>query len=1119
MDKQLLNALDNLSEALVMISEALENKGSSNTATTNALQSGDFSTQINEINIAVKSIKSDTEAILKNQETILEMSKKKSEPTNVIEESGDKKSTSKLKDGIGTILLIAVAVLAIGLAFKIVGDVDFLSVIGLSLAMLVMATAFEKIAQLDLPKDKLVDTGFVLVIIAAALTISSWVLSLIKPIDPMKLLTGILIAGMFTVISFGLTKIINAIGGENLAKLGKSILLLPILLPAIALGIAMSSWVLSLVTTISPMQGLTAILIAGMFTVISYGLAKLLNALSGLDPADIIAATFFLPILLPVIAFAIAASSWVLSLVTPIEPMKLLTAILIAAVFTVISYGLAKILNAVKGIDPATMLAAAVFIPIIFPILALSIAASSWVLDKTTVIKPEQFITAIGISILFIAFAFALKLILPSVKNLDMGSVFKIPIIFTLLTLAIAASAFILYSAQEYLNGISFESMFKILVFSVCLAVSIAVLALSIWLVNKLGGVEDYIMGGLSILVIAATIALSSLIISEGEYGNYPDWKWALGAGLSLLIFGIAALALGILILSTSGLGLLAIAAGAAAILIVAETIVLTSKILSKGQFGNYPDWRWALGTGMSMAAFGVAMLGLGVITAIPGGTTLLENGSQAVLLIAQTIVDSAEVLANGNFTGGPTVEWAGGVAIALGAFAPIYAMLVADGIMKIFGGGGVGPDDFATAIRTVSRGIVDAAIYFSDPKDKDGKSVKAVFKGGPSKEWSEGVGLAISAFAPVYSALAGGGFFSNKVTPDDMKSGIETITDGIIVAAGKFADSKAVFDISLVPSATWGKNVGSALMAFTPVFEALNNSSMFTSGDTVIETIFKGITWTAQAIINVAHKFSKVKSAVWSSAPKKDWVNSVKSTISTFIGISDSLKDVSWIEMNSIDRVASRIVNTANILHSGKKFFSMKMDPNYVESLSSNILGFSTLAKKLTEINQGQGTIDTLFGQDPVSKTANSMVKLAGAYDKLANSLKKFGSALTSIDGKKVDLIRRLTGNLAVMAAMNENAFSNMMETLENKASVFSKLLDADLSSKKGATTVGGKKKPEAGAKKEEIKNKYGNTSQQLDLVIDLLNNINHNTSSLDDFLAKQGFKADAVVDLTMKK
>jgi len=75
MDKQLLDALNNLSESLEMIAQALDKKGTSNTTTTNALQSGDFSKQLTEINVSLKSIKSDTTKILEKQNTILEMQK------------------------------------------------------------------------------------------------------------------------------------------------------------------------------------------------------------------------------------------------------------------------------------------------------------------------------------------------------------------------------------------------------------------------------------------------------------------------------------------------------------------------------------------------------------------------------------------------------------------------------------------------------------------------------------------------------------------------------------------------------------------------------------------------------------------------------------------------------------------------------------------------------------------------------------------------------------------------------------------------------------------------------------------------------------------------------------
>jgi hypothetical protein len=46
-------------------------------------------------------------------------------------------------------------------------------------------------------------------------------------------------------------------------------LVLPIMLPAISIAIALSSWALGYVTPISLGQAITSILIAGMFTVIS----------------------------------------------------------------------------------------------------------------------------------------------------------------------------------------------------------------------------------------------------------------------------------------------------------------------------------------------------------------------------------------------------------------------------------------------------------------------------------------------------------------------------------------------------------------------------------------------------------------------------------------------------------------------------------------------------------------------------------------------------------------------------------------------------------------------------------------------------------------------------------
>ena len=68
MDKQLLQKLGNLADSLDAIAQALDkSKSKAQTATGSALQSGDFSKQIQEISVGIKSIKDDTKKILDNQ--------------------------------------------------------------------------------------------------------------------------------------------------------------------------------------------------------------------------------------------------------------------------------------------------------------------------------------------------------------------------------------------------------------------------------------------------------------------------------------------------------------------------------------------------------------------------------------------------------------------------------------------------------------------------------------------------------------------------------------------------------------------------------------------------------------------------------------------------------------------------------------------------------------------------------------------------------------------------------------------------------------------------------------------------------------------------------------------
>ena len=1028
MDKQLLDALNNLSESLEMIAQALDKKGTSNTTTTNSLQSGDFSKQLAEISVSLKSIKSDTTKILAQQNTILSMQKKKEndKKTGLFEESGeDPKKEGQIKKGVTTILLIAVAVLAIGLAFKLVGNIDFLSVVGLSLAVVLMAIAFEKIAKLNLSTKEAFNSSLVIVMMAIAITMASWIMVFIEPIGFTQLLTAVLIAAMFAVISFNLHKI--ALGVALFQSLNISTFELVKVLVGIAIAITASSFILSFIKPMSFGQAITGILIAAMFAIIAFNMDKIAIGVVEFKKTGVKATDLLL--VLVGIATAITVSSWILSYVQPIGFWQFLTTLGIALVFALMSYFMKDL--------------------------------------------------AIGITIIE--------------KYLGPGKVYLIPLVLVALATAIALSSAILKNTVD----LSFMLILKILLLGATLAVVTLLMTPAVMLMGKIP-IADLVLGVVGVILIAGAIAISSHILALGNYDKYPNWKWALGVGLSLIAFGGAALVLGAIIIQTSGLGLAALAIGALAVMLVAGTIVATSHILGLGKYDKFPSYEWSFSVGLSMTAFGIAMGGLGtfILGTLGLGMIALKAGGEAVLLIAKTIVDTSFILRKGNYTGGPTKVWAEGIALALGAFSPVYAMLAANKIVSLFGGG-VGPEDFAKAIRTVSRGIVDAATYFA--------GVKVAFKNGPTKEWAEGVGTAISAFSPVYAALMDTGFFGSNVSAEDMKSAIVTISDGIIAAAGKFGANITKFDLTKVPSKEWGENVGASLQAFALIFEFMKGSGFWKSNKSAVNDMVYGIGAISIAIVGVAQLFTMVDKSVWNSYPTQKWIDGVNSSITGFIDISKIMTDAKLNQVVKTNIIALSMLGVAKTLASGSKYFSKTIDPNYMSNVSKNVLDYVNLANSITGMGILSG-VKSLFGMDPISQAAHGMIKIAGAYDKLATALKKFGGALQSIDGTKVNLIRRLTGNLAVLAALNQNAFEDMMQTLEDKASVFSKLLDVD-GEKDRRPSVGDKKEGAVAAKTAtKPRSKYGDTHQQLDVIIGLLSNINQSTSGIDEYIEAKG-------------
>jgi hypothetical protein len=1134
MDKQLLQALDNLSVALEKISETL-NKKDSKSSTGKAMESGNFGGQLKEISNGVKKLLADNQKILKNQNTIMGMSKKSEsdKKTGALEDvGGDKKKESSIKKGVGTILLIAVAVLAIGLAFKLVGSVDFLSVIGLALAITIISIAFEKIAKLGIPLKDALNTSYVLVIMAGAITVASWILAisvtvgigklissmliagvlvvlsyalkkiitslkgvnlsnvlstakhlpliffsllgtiaigswilaLVVPLSFSKLMTTILLAATFTILSFSLKGIMEAFKGVNVINVMKTTMYLPIIFFALLTTIAMGSWILGLVVPLSFSKLMTVILIAVAFTVLSHSLKNIMGSFKGINMANALKTTLYIPMIFLALSTAIVLSSYVLSQILPIGFAQAITAILIAVVFTVISYGLKNIMESFKGVSISSLVAAVIAIPLIFTGLSLAIMASSFLLSKVVPIKFDQALTSIVISVIFVVLAFAASLILKAISGVSIGKLITVaiimPLLFTAMSLAITVSSYILAQAQE----IPFMKLLNIMVSSIVIAIAVVVMGLAAIILNKMGGISDYIKGGIAIIIMAATIMAASLILDYGTYGKYPEWEWALGVGLSLAVFGIAAVLLGTQALNPffyAGLGVT---------LLVAVTIVAASAILSLGTYddGTYPSLSWALGVGGSIAAFGVAAVLLGFQVFNP----FFYMGLGVILVVAATIVATSLVFAEGKFDEGkfPSIDWMMGaagsilamslLAVAVAFLSPliilgsIAIMMVAVSIMLVDKALSEGkfksfPSDkwmlgatgsiLAMSLLAVSISLLTPLIILGsiaimmtaltimlvDKAFSEGK-----FKSFPSDKWMLGATKSILEIAMISVGLA---FFLPLII-------LGTIS--ILLTAWSIKAVDDVFksgEFKKFPSKNWIDGVSETITRWTTLMSSVSFGSVV--GGAIADFFGGGLTDVAQSIVSVDNI---LKGGDFKSYPSKEWVDGVGASLLTMSMIMDKDLEVD----DSVLGVADMMVLIAAKIKANAAAFNGTINPDFMKSIASNITSYVNLAKYVAGNYPGQsgglvGAVQgMLFGtestQDPMDRVVNGMIKLGDAYTKLSKSIKNFGNSINGIDAEKLSAIKSFTSNVVLMSLMDPAMFEDMLDTLEDKAGVF---------------------------------------------------------------------------------
>lgn len=840
-DREFISKLESFTNALEGIVDALKQQSEKGdpVSTMAGNMDGEKMDKISEdIRNILKTTK-DTDDRTKQILNELKSSRKQKE-TGLFGKIEDKENKNKIVDGVGVIMLIAGGVLAIGTAFKIVGSVDFLSVVALSAGILMVSKAFAEIAQIkDLTYKKVLMVGLSIIAMSAAVVASSWILQGFKPMGPLQMFSFIIVS---TGLGIGAYMLLNSIKNISLKPQDMAkYLLLPLILPAIAGGIVLSSLLLTLTAKVGFEEAISAIFVSAILAVGAIAISLILKSLGKVTLGKIIAAS----LMIPVIAAGIVGASHIFKHFEPVE----------------------------------------------------------------------------------------------NAKDMVIGSL--------------------------------------------AMGLSIIAFVPSIYVLGKMSPVQALIGTALTIPV-ALAITAAGWIFSVGEYGKYPDVKWAAGVGLSLLAFSISAIALGII--AMTGLGAVAILAGTGLSLVVAASIVGVSHVLKEGTYEKFPDPSWAGGVGSSLLAFGRGMVMLGVI---PFAGKILDRGDELVKSVAKTIVDVSYLLKGGDYTDGPTKEWSEGIGLAMLPFAETMA-LISSRRSKIDNA-----DEYVEFMKQVALGIVTVGEALSD----------GVWGDAPGKEWSEGVGGALVPFAETMSVINERRKTRRKGAEgyvDFMKQVAEGVKIvGSTLVGGTWTDA---------PGKEWSEKVSGSLIPFNEMVSEINRKNK--GGDTEITVKL------AYAIKSVG---IILDGAEFEDYPSKEWVEGVNESIAPFSSlVSNVSQRVSSIgdldnSAKSLESIARAMVKSSIILQSGN--FINAPTKEWAENVSDSMEMFTKSLNKL-EPNK-----------------VDLIEKFAKSVGNLAQSIKK-------LNEESLSNLSRFSNSITIMSVIDDRNLRKVISTLDGAESRFDKIV-----------------------------------------------------------------------------
>ena len=762
------------------------------------------------------------------------------------------------------------------------------------------------------------------------------------------------------------------------------------------------------------------------------------------------------------ISVAILASALILQLMPTISISQGFSVLFVGITIGIATYA---IIQALDKVNLSKNKKDILLLPAILPIISLVIVASGLVLMTMPTIPIMSVVSALLVGIALIPITLAFGFIMKATKNMKGKDVLLSSLVLPIIAGGLVVSSYLLNQIQPI------ENPLQLLISSVVMGVALLAFIPAFLLIGRFLSPSQALKGGLSIVLLSVAIAISSQLFSMGDYSKFPSLEWSASIGLVMLALSPAVMLLGLL--------LPVVLLGSLSIIALAGTFLAVDSILSQGSYEKFPSLKWSSSVGLAIVAFSLALI-TSSIGSLIGGIVGLFTGESPLITVTKGMIDVATILNtyDWNNTKTPSLAQAGSMALLIMAFSGALvvagAATLINSVLGFFSG-----DD--KPLNSVAQGIVDVAKILND-SGLDWDTAKH-----PTKEWAEGVGLSVSAFANALSTMQGG-IFDSPISPEQFTNMMITVSKGLVAVGMVLNDSKNIdWENAKHPTKEWAEGVGGAIVPFTELLKVLKDGF-----DTDPEEFVEMMTTITTGIVEVA-KLLNDSNIVFdiNKTPSVDWGNNISAAISSFTKNIDGLKKIDEDVVNNTDLFISIISkmsvlsnmnftspNVLGFTDSLKNIFSISSYLPYLQSLNSAMVSgvdvFNTIILKINsmfttlsssmDIYKDNGiavmfsnSLNTLFSVIPNPTKAQTLVSLSDSLQTLSiikfnniNEILMLSSAIDKLSGSlnnvSLDGIMKLSKlgmGFITISLVDENKLNSVMTVLKSNENKIKAVLD----------------------------------------------------------------------------